>query len=56
MLSYVIVLPVNNVHKLWVSWACPPVGDLYKTKPLDILDALITHEGKGSILSLLKKK
>ncbi|XP_076076518.1 nardilysin-like [Mytilus galloprovincialis] len=50
------VLPVNNIHKLWVSWACPPVGDLYKTKPLDILDALITHEGKGSILSLLKKK
>lgn len=50
------VVPVKDIHKMWISWPCPPVGDKYRTKPLDILDCLLTHEGKGSILSVLKKK
>lgn len=50
------VVPVRDIHKMWISWPCLPVDDKYKTKPLHILDAILTHEGTGSILSLLKKR
>ncbi|XP_033737647.1 nardilysin-like isoform X2 [Pecten maximus] len=50
------VVPVEDTHKLYVSWAFPPSLDQYRTKPLDYLSTLLCHEGQGSILAYLKEK
>ena len=50
------VLPVQNVYKLDLTWALPPLGDRYREKPLHYLSWLVGHEGKGSLLSFLKRK
>ncbi|KAL3869596.1 hypothetical protein ACJMK2_042264 [Sinanodonta woodiana] len=49
-------VPVENINKLEIMWALPPLLDCYRVKPLDYIAALMAHEGKGSILSYLKKK
>ncbi|KAG9483024.1 hypothetical protein GDO78_009125 [Eleutherodactylus coqui] len=50
------VVPVKKVHALTITWALPPQEKFYKVKPLHYISWLIGHEGKGSILSLLRKK
>ncbi|KAK7889402.1 hypothetical protein WMY93_024962 [Mugilogobius chulae] len=50
------VVPVKKVHALTISWALPPQAKHYRVKPLHYISWLIEHEGKGSILSLLRKK
>lgn len=50
------VIPVKNVHSLNITWALPPQKQYYRTKPLHYISWLIGHEGKGSILSLLRSK
>ncbi|XP_069794757.1 nardilysin-like [Narcine bancroftii] len=50
------VIPVKNVHSLNITWALPPQKEYYRTKPLHYISWLIGHEGKGSILSLLRTK
>lgn len=50
------VMPVRNDRKLIISFAMPSIDDLYRHKPESILSYLLGHEGKGSILSLLKQK
>ncbi|XP_078264664.1 nardilysin-like [Rhinoraja longicauda] len=50
------VIPVKNVHSLNITWALPPQKEHYRTKPLHYISWLIGHEGKGSILSLLRSK
>ncbi|XP_041356589.1 nardilysin-like [Gigantopelta aegis] len=50
------VIPMEDTHRLEITWALPPMIKHYKEKPLQYLSALIGHEGKGSILSYLKKK
>ncbi|KAJ8306017.1 hypothetical protein KUTeg_016562 [Tegillarca granosa] len=50
------VIPVKNTDKLVITWAYPPLLDKYRYKPLDYLSVLLSHEGKGSILSYLRKK
>jgi len=50
------VKPVKDERKLIISFAMPSIDDLYRTKPETILSYLLGHEGKGSILSLLKQK
>ena len=50
------VLPVQNVYKLDMTWALPPLGEKYREKPLHYLGWIIGHEGKGSLLSFLKRK
>ncbi|XP_069594014.1 nardilysin [Ranitomeya imitator] len=50
------VVPIKKVHALTITWALPPQETFYKVKPLHYISWLIGHEGKGSILSLLRKK
>ncbi|ELU04683.1 hypothetical protein CAPTEDRAFT_222953 [Capitella teleta] len=50
------VVPVKKMHKLILTWSLPNQLALYKSKPLCYIDWLIGHEGKGSILSYLKKR
>ncbi|XP_063795614.1 nardilysin [Pseudophryne corroboree] len=50
------VVPIKKVHALTITWALPSQEMYYKVKPLHYISWLIGHEGKGSILSLLRKK
>ncbi|XP_069498305.1 nardilysin [Ambystoma mexicanum] len=50
------VVPIRKVHALTITWALPPQEQFYRVKPLHYISWLIGHEGKGSILSLLRKK
>ncbi|KAK6179262.1 hypothetical protein SNE40_011665 [Patella caerulea] len=50
------VSSVENAHSLEILWSFPSLLHEYRVKPLDYLSTLITHEGKGSILSYLKKR
>ncbi|XP_048256262.1 nardilysin-like [Haliotis rufescens] len=50
------VVPMENNHKLEISWSLPSLVDKYREKPQEYLSMLILHEGKGSILSYLKNK
>ncbi|KAM9325165.1 nardilysin [Gastrophryne carolinensis] len=50
------VVPIKKVHALTITWALPPQEKFYKVKPLHYVSWLIGHEGKGSVLSLLRKK
>ncbi|GCB79034.1 hypothetical protein scyTo_0017824, partial [Scyliorhinus torazame] len=50
------VVPVKKVHSLNITWALPPQRQYYRIKPLHYLSWLIGHEGKGSILSLLRTR
>ena len=48
--------PVENSIKLELSWALPPALHLYKEKPLHYLAWLVGHEGRGSLVSFLRRK
>ena len=50
------VKPVKNDRQLIVSFAMPSIDQYYQNKPESILTYLLGHEGKGSILSYLKKQ
>lgn len=50
------VHPVKNDHQLIISFAMEGIDKYYQDKPESILAYLLGHEGKGSILSLLKKQ
>ncbi|XP_006259674.2 nardilysin isoform X1 [Alligator mississippiensis] len=50
------VVPVRKVHSLDIAWALPPQQRHYRVKPLHYISWLVGHEGKGSILSFLRKK
>ncbi|XP_039248083.2 nardilysin-like [Styela clava] len=50
------IAPVRNIQELQLTWILPPQQKFYKTKPLHYISWLIGHEGKGSILSYLRKK
>ena len=50
------VHPVQNVYKLDLTWALPPLMDKYRTKPLHYLGWIIGHEGRGSLMSFLRRR
>merc|ERR1719348_2171860 len=50
------VIPVENEYKIDLTWALPPTYHLYKVKPLHYIAWILGHEGKGSLISLLRKK
>lgn len=50
------VCPVKNDHQLIISFAMESIDQYYLDKPESILAYLLGHEGKGSILSSLKKQ
>ena len=47
---------MESTHSVTVAWGMPATRKHYKIQPLDYLTHLIGHEGRGSILSYLKKK
>ena len=49
------VKSLKDVKELEIAFAIPPVDELWKTKPHVILGHLLGHEGKGSLLSKLKR-
>uniref|UniRef100_A0A8C3RUW5 Nardilysin n=1 Tax=Chelydra serpentina TaxID=8475 RepID=A0A8C3RUW5_CHESE len=55
IMLYVFV-PVRKVHSLSITWALPPQDQHYRVKPLHYISWLVGHEGKGSVLSFLRKK
>jgi len=50
------VIPVQNEYKIDLTWALPPTLHLYKVKPLHYLAWILGHEGKGSLVSFLRRK
>jgi insulysin len=48
--------PVQELRQLSVTLPLPAVQEFYHEKPLSYIANLIGHEGKGSLLSLLKEK
>ncbi|KAM7162054.1 nardilysin-like [Macrochelys suwanniensis] len=50
------VIPIRNVHSLSIAWGLPPQERHYRVKPLHYISWLVGHEGKGSVLSFLRKK
>ncbi|KAL1138822.1 hypothetical protein AAG570_008884 [Ranatra chinensis] len=50
-----IVESVKDICELEISWIMPSVMDMYKSKPADYISWIIGHEGKGSLISYLRK-
>uniref|UniRef100_A0A7M4E316 Nardilysin convertase n=1 Tax=Crocodylus porosus TaxID=8502 RepID=A0A7M4E316_CROPO len=50
------VVPIRKIHSLSITWALPPQEQHYRVKPLHYISWLVGHEGKGSVLSFLRKK
>ncbi|XP_071486548.1 nardilysin-like [Diadema antillarum] len=50
------VVPVEDMHQLDILWSLPSLQKHYRCKPLHYLGWLLGHEGKGSIMALLKKR
>lgn len=50
------IQPVQELRELSVTIPLPAVYQYYREKPLSYLGNLIGHEGKGSLLSVLKEK
>lgn len=53
---YIQVKPHKEVRRLSVSFSLPNVDDKYTTKPLTYISHLLGHEGKGSLLSYMKRQ
>merc|ERR1712226_1261694 len=47
---------IKEMKKLELKFTIPDYHQHYKSKPCEYVSHLIGHEGKGSLLSLLKKK
>ncbi|KAK3767093.1 hypothetical protein RRG08_017967 [Elysia crispata] len=50
------VVPMGDVQKMEVIWALPPLMEHYRARTIEFLSLLLGHEGKGSILSALRRK
>ena len=50
------VEPIKDIRDLEIYWVIPPTDRDYKSKPADYLMHLMGHEGKGSLLSVLKER
>ncbi len=50
------IIPVKDRRGLSLSFPVPPVEAHLQTKPTQYISHLLGHEGKGSLLSLLKEK
>jgi insulysin len=48
--------PIKELRTLELEFSLPAFLDHYASKPLSLIGSLIGHEGKGSLLSLLKEE
>ena len=54
--KHIIIAPVKDLTLIEVMWPIQPIKEYYTVKPDRYLSHLIGHEGKGSLLSLLKDR
>nr|VFK00311.1 MAG: insulysin [Candidatus Kentron sp. LFY] len=54
--THIILRPVQELRQLTLLFPVPAPRPHYKTKPLYYISHIIGHEGKGSLLSLLKER
>ncbi|RWS11578.1 insulin degrading enzyme-like protein [Dinothrombium tinctorium] len=54
--KYYIVKPIEQTNKLIITWWLPSMRKHYKINPISHIGGLIGHEGKGSLLSFLRRK
>ncbi len=52
----VLSQPVKELRQMSMSFLLPSVREYYQEKPLDYIGYFLGHEGKGSLLSLLKEE
>lgn len=52
----ILIKPVKKLRSMTLSWQMPSQFSLYKWKAAEFLSNFIGHEGKGSILSILKNQ
>jgi secreted Zn-dependent insulinase-like peptidase len=50
------IVPNKDLRTLMIGFPIPPVLEHYKTKPTFYISNLLGHEGKGSLLSVLKEE
>eukprot|EP00095_Tigriopus_kingsejongensis_P008652 maker-scaffold537_size144400-snap-gene-0.25 protein:Tk08652 transcript:maker-scaffold537_size144400-snap-gene-0.25-mRNA-1 annotation:"PREDICTED: nardilysin-like" len=50
------VAPIKDVYRVDLNWALPSLLKDYRVKPLHYLSWVIGHEGRGSLISYLRKK
>lgn len=50
------VVPVKDLRSVHYLWPMESTEPHYRTKPVSLLGHLLGHEGKGSLLSFLKRK
>ncbi|CAH8617304.1 unnamed protein product [Schistosoma haematobium] len=50
------VCPLSVKEKIRIVWILPPQINHYESSPMEVLSSLIGHEGRGSVLALLKKE
>jgi len=50
------VIPIKETRTLMLSFPLPPLKPHFRTKPIDYTANLVGHEGRGSLLSLLKRR
>ncbi|XP_017771798.1 PREDICTED: nardilysin-like isoform X2 [Nicrophorus vespilloides] len=50
------IIPMKNVVQVDLIWALPSLLHLYKSKPHQYISWLLGDEGKGSLMSYLRKK
>ncbi|KEP64977.1 UNVERIFIED_CONTAM: insulysin, putative [Hammondia hammondi] len=52
----VYIVPIKDQREIHFEFVLPPQIDAWRTKPTRYLSHLVGHEGKGSLLSALKKE
>jgi secreted Zn-dependent insulinase-like peptidase len=52
----VVSRPIQELRQMSISFELPSIQRFYKEKPLGFIGHILGHEGKGSLLSLLKKE
>jgi secreted Zn-dependent insulinase-like peptidase len=50
------IVPIKERRSLSLSFPIPPVAALYQAKPVSYIGHLLGHEGRGSLLSLLRER
>ncbi|KAF9981491.1 Insulinase (Peptidase M16) [Modicella reniformis] len=56
LLTTVFVKPIKDLRSLEIKFLLPDMTQYYTVQPIRYVTQLIGHEGKGSILSLLKRQ
>lgn len=54
--NFVKYCPVKDKKKIFFSWFLPPQNKHFRAKPVEYVEFLLGHEGRGSLISALKHK